>query len=82
MYLPTRLADPAPLVVVMHGCQQSARGYLDHSGWAKYADQGGFALSFLSSRTGLDLSPSFLMGGTIRAMLQLCRTPQLATRQW
>jgi poly(hydroxyalkanoate) depolymerase family esterase len=51
-YLPDRLPDPAPLVVVLHGCRQSAKGYLDHSGWAKYADQGGFALLLPEQQIG------------------------------
>ena len=62
MYLPSRLADPAPLVVVMHGCQQSARGYLDHSGWARYADQGGFALLLPEQQNGAGPQP-FLPNG-------------------
>src|SRR4051794_38649953 len=52
-YLPDRISDPAPLVVVMHGCLQTARGYHDHSGWAKYADQGGFVLLYPEQQTGL-----------------------------
>ena len=43
-YVPERLRDPAPLVVVLHGCNQTAGGYFDRSGWAKYADRHGFAL--------------------------------------
>jgi poly(hydroxyalkanoate) depolymerase family esterase len=43
-YVPERLRDPAPLVVVLHGCTQTAGGYFDRSGWAKYADRHGFAL--------------------------------------
>ena len=42
-YVPARLHQPAPLVVVLHGCNQSA-SYFERSGWAKYADENGFVL--------------------------------------
>jgi poly(hydroxyalkanoate) depolymerase family esterase len=43
-YLPTRLeADPA-LVVVLHGCTQTAAGYDHGAGWSTLADRYGFAL--------------------------------------
>ena len=42
-YVPARLQEPAPLVVVLHGCNQSA-SYFERSGWAKYADENGFVL--------------------------------------
>src|SRR5215204_1350622 len=42
-YTPTRLQEPAPLVIVLHGCNQSA-AYFERSGWAKYADENGFVL--------------------------------------
>ncbi|HEX2724719.1 MAG TPA: PHB depolymerase family esterase, partial [Beijerinckiaceae bacterium] len=59
-YIPDRLRDPAPLVVVLHGCNQSAGGYYEHSGWAKYADQGGFALLLPEQKAGLGpLLPDF-----------------------
>src|SRR5262245_12231605 len=45
-YIPARLRDPAPLVVVLHGCTQKAEDYFDRSGWAEYADRHGFALLF------------------------------------
>jgi poly(hydroxyalkanoate) depolymerase family esterase len=51
-YLPDRISDRAPLVVVMHGCGQTARGYHEHSGWAKYADQGGFILLYPEQQVG------------------------------
>lgn len=43
-YVPERLPAGAPLVVVLHGCTQNAQAYLDSSGWAKIADENGFAL--------------------------------------
>ena len=43
-YLPARLeADPA-LVVVLHGCTQTAAGYDHGAGWSTLADRYGFAL--------------------------------------
>ncbi|QUQ64327.1 extracellular catalytic domain type 1 short-chain-length polyhydroxyalkanoate depolymerase [Kutzneria sp. CA-103260] len=45
-YLPAGLPSNAPLVVALHGCTQSAADYYQHSGWAQYADQWGFAVVF------------------------------------
>ena len=45
-YLPAGLAPGAPLVVVLHGCTQSAALYDHGSGWSELADRYGFALLF------------------------------------
>jgi poly(hydroxyalkanoate) depolymerase family esterase len=45
-YVPEGLAKGAPLVVVLHGCTQSARGYDHGSGWSVAADEHGFAVLF------------------------------------
>lgn len=45
-YLPDNLPERAPLVVVLHGCTQSAAGYDHHSGWSQLADEAGFALLY------------------------------------
>ena len=45
-YVPDRLADPAALVVVLHGCTQTAADYDRGSGWSRLADRHGFALLF------------------------------------
>lgn len=45
-YLPDVLAPQAPLVVVLHGCTQSAADYDHGSGWSQLADREGFALLF------------------------------------
>ncbi|MGW0960064.1 extracellular catalytic domain type 1 short-chain-length polyhydroxyalkanoate depolymerase [Streptomyces gelaticus] len=45
-YAPDALPDGAPLVVVLHGCTQSASDYYAHSGWPTFADRYGFALVF------------------------------------
>ncbi|WP_442582083.1 extracellular catalytic domain type 1 short-chain-length polyhydroxyalkanoate depolymerase [Mesorhizobium sp. ASY16-5R] len=45
-YLPENLPQDAPLVVVLHGCTQTAAAYDHGAGWSKLADQAGFALLF------------------------------------
>jgi poly(hydroxyalkanoate) depolymerase family esterase len=45
-YLPSGLSEGAPLVVVLHGCTQTAAGYDHGSGWSQLADRHGFALLF------------------------------------
>jgi poly(hydroxyalkanoate) depolymerase family esterase len=43
-YLPRGLKAGAPLVVVLHGCGQTASGYDLGAGWCQLADQLGFAV--------------------------------------
>jgi poly(hydroxyalkanoate) depolymerase family esterase len=50
IYIPEDLSDAAPLVVVLHGCTQTAAGYDHGSGWSRLADQYGFALLFPEQR--------------------------------
>ena len=45
-YLPDGLPPNAPLVVVLHGCTQTAADYDQGSGWSQLADRHGFALLF------------------------------------
>lgn len=45
-YIPPALAPHAPLVVVLHGCTQTAAGYDRGSGWSQLADELGFALLY------------------------------------
>jgi poly(hydroxyalkanoate) depolymerase family esterase len=45
-YVPVGLAIDAPLVVVLHGCTQTAAEYDIGSGWSQLADKHGFALLF------------------------------------
>jgi poly(hydroxyalkanoate) depolymerase family esterase len=45
-HLPPELPPGAPLVVVLHGCTQTASGYDHGSGWSTLADRDGFALLF------------------------------------
>ncbi|RWK69749.1 MAG: PHB depolymerase family esterase [Mesorhizobium sp.] len=46
IYVPDDLPEAAPLVVVLHGCTQTAAGYDHGSGWSQLADQESFALLF------------------------------------
>jgi len=46
MHVPADLPAGAPLVVVLHGCTQTAAGYDAGSGWSALADRFGFALLF------------------------------------
>ena len=45
-FVPEHLPPGAALVVVLHGCTQTAAGYDHGSGWSDVADRGGFALLF------------------------------------
>jgi poly(hydroxyalkanoate) depolymerase family esterase len=46
LYLPTIMAPNTPLVVVLHGCTQTAAGYDLGSGWSELAEKRGFALLY------------------------------------
>ncbi|PZU11319.1 MAG: hypothetical protein DI606_11250 [Sphingobium sp.] len=48
---PVRPANPA-LVVVLHGCTQTAAGYDEGSGWSRLADKYGFILLFPEQQRG------------------------------
>lgn len=43
-YAPPHLPKGAPLVVVLHGCTQTAKGYAVHAGWIALAERLGFAV--------------------------------------
>jgi poly(hydroxyalkanoate) depolymerase family esterase len=45
-HVPADLPDGAPLVVVLHGCTQTAAVYDHGSGWSTLADRDGFAVLF------------------------------------
>lgn len=45
-YFPQDIGADAPLVVVLHGCTQSASSYNRGAGWTSAADEHGFALLF------------------------------------
>lgn len=46
VHVPEGLRAGSPLVVVLHGCTQTASGYDHHSGWSRLADEAGFALLY------------------------------------
>ena len=46
MHIPADLPNGAPLVVVLHGCTQTAASYDYGSGWSAAADENGFAVLF------------------------------------
>ncbi|MDO9413293.1 MAG: PHB depolymerase family esterase [Pseudolabrys sp.] len=43
-YVPQHVPGPLPLVVVLHGCGQTAAGYDHGAGWSMLADRYGFAV--------------------------------------
>lgn len=49
-YVPPGLPAGAALVVVLHGCTQTAVGYDHGSGWSRLAERHGFALLFPEQR--------------------------------
>ncbi|MDQ0326355.1 poly(hydroxyalkanoate) depolymerase family esterase [Rhodopseudomonas julia] len=51
-YVPDDLPEEAALVVVLHGCTQSAAGYDHGSGWSRLADETKFALLFPEQTRG------------------------------
>ncbi len=51
-YIPDDLPENRPLVVVLHGCTQTASGYDRHSGWSDLADEAGFALLYPEQQRG------------------------------
>jgi len=50
MFVPDQPAKPMGLVVVLHGCTQTAQGYDSGSGWSELAEAYGFALLFPEQR--------------------------------
>jgi len=46
IHVPEIVRKGAPLVVVLHGCTQNARGYDDSAGWTRLADRHGFVVLF------------------------------------
>lgn len=50
LYVPSSPSDAAALVVVLHGCGQTAAGYDAGAGWSEMADRYGFALLFPQQR--------------------------------
>lgn len=58
-YLPSGLPENAPVIVVLHGCAQSASGYYDDAGWDKMADAYGAALLLPEQTSGNNMMSCF-----------------------
>jgi poly(hydroxyalkanoate) depolymerase family esterase len=52
LHVPDRLAASPALVVVLHGCTQTAAGYDNGSGWSRLADDHGFVLLYPEQQRG------------------------------
>lgn len=52
VHLPEGLSQPAPVVVAMHGCLQSADTYANETGWNDLADKHGFIVVYPEQRLG------------------------------
>jgi poly(hydroxyalkanoate) depolymerase family esterase len=46
IYVPASLAERPALVVILHGCTQTAGGYDDSAGWSRLADEFGFVVLY------------------------------------
>jgi poly(hydroxyalkanoate) depolymerase family esterase len=58
-YCPDDLPTGAPLVVVLHGCTQTAAGYDAGTGWSTLAAREGFALLFPEQRRNNNMNLCF-----------------------
>lgn len=58
-FTPDGLRPRAPLVVVLHGCTQTAEGYARNSGWITLAERCGFALLAPEQRPANNLNRCF-----------------------
>ena len=58
-YVPTGLSSNKPLVVLLHGCTQTAASYDDEPGWVKFADAWQFALVFAQQQSSNNSSSCF-----------------------
>ena len=59
VHVPVNLRPDAPLVVVLHGCTQTAAGYSAASGWSGLAEDLGFVLLFPEQRVSNNLGLCF-----------------------
>jgi poly(hydroxyalkanoate) depolymerase family esterase len=58
-HLPPQVSKDCPLVVALHGCQQSAAGYDLGAGWSTLADRFGFALLLPEQQRSNNLNGCF-----------------------
>jgi poly(hydroxyalkanoate) depolymerase family esterase len=52
VFAPSRRAEHAPAVLVLHGCKQDAAGYDAGSGWSRLAEAHGFCLIYPEQQRG------------------------------
>jgi len=82
-YVPDGLPSGAPLVVVLHGCTQTAATYHANSGWQKYADAWRFALVYAEQKTANNSNRCFnwfLPGDTARGQGEALSIRQMVTQ--
>lgn len=82
-YVPDTLASGAPLVVVLHGCTQSAASLDAEAGWTKYADLWQFALVIpqqQSSNNGASCFNWFEAGDTARGLGEALSVKQMTDK--
>ena len=58
-YVPAKLGPSPALVVVLHGCTQTAAGYDHGAGWSTLADQQGFVLVYPEQQRGNNANTCF-----------------------
>lgn len=71
-YVPTSLPSHAPLVLVLHGCTQTATD-AQTWGWNELADQYGFAVGYPEQQTSNNSAHCFNWGGVYGNMTSLQR---------
>jgi poly(hydroxyalkanoate) depolymerase family esterase len=54
IFVPSHVHGPAPLVVVLHGCEQDADGIAASSRWNELAERGGFLVLYPNQQWGLN----------------------------
>src|SRR6516165_11974047 len=59
VFVPAHLQQPRALVVVLHGCGQTAAGYDHGAGWATLAKHYGFALLMAEQQTSNNANGCF-----------------------
>lgn len=59
LHVPSGLSGPAPMVVALHGCSQSAQELADITGWNELADRYGFVVLYPEQRSFNNVSSCF-----------------------
>ena len=79
-FVPANLSQQAALVVVLHGCTQTAAGYDHGSGWSTVAEEYGFALLFPSS--GARTTPTSASTGSNRGTRDAITARRSRSGRW